>query len=101
MFIISSATGRHKITRRPDRALIPLAEIKRANDRVSGPETDGWTTVSFPDAVDSVSVGGGKVDGQLCLILIGEREDGPRIIETGVLDVEERNQHLMEDTVPD
>ncbi|WP_320412588.1 hypothetical protein [Haloarcula argentinensis] len=61
---------------------------------------DGWTTVSFPDAVDSISVVGGKVDGQLCLTLSGEREDGPRIVETGVLDVDESDEHLLENTVP-
>ncbi|MDQ2074991.1 hypothetical protein RBH20_20945 [Haloarcula sp. H-GB4] len=61
---------------------------------------DGWTTVSFPDAVDSISVAGGKVDGQLCLTLTGEREDGPRIVETGVLDVDESDEHLLENTVP-
>ena len=27
---------------------------------------DGWTTASFPDAVESISVTGGRVDGQLC-----------------------------------
>jgi len=56
---------------------------------------DGWTTVSFPDAVDSISVAGGKVDGQLCLTLTGEREDGPRIIETGVLNVDESDEHRL------
>ncbi|WP_058992438.1 hypothetical protein [Haloarcula sp. CBA1127] len=61
---------------------------------------DGWTTVSFPDAVDSISVAGGKVDGQLCLTLTGEREDGPRIIETGVLNVDESDEHRLENTVP-
>jgi len=61
---------------------------------------DGWTTVSFPDAVDSISIAGGKVDGQLCLTLTGEREDGPRIVETGVLDVDESDEHRLENTVP-
>ncbi|WP_058991363.1 hypothetical protein [Haloarcula sp. CBA1127] len=61
---------------------------------------DGWTTISFPDAVASISVAGGKVDGQLCLTLTGEREDGPRIVETGILDVDERDEHLLENTVP-
>jgi len=48
---------------------------------------DGWTTVSFPDAVATISVVGGKVDGQLCLTLTAEREDGPRLVETGILDI--------------
>ncbi|GGM53263.1 hypothetical protein [Haloarcula argentinensis] len=61
---------------------------------------DGWTTVSFPDAVDSISIAGGKVDGQLCLTLTGEREDGPRIVETGILDIDESDEHLLENTVP-
>ena len=61
---------------------------------------DGWTTVSFPDAVDSISVAGGKADGQLCLTLSGEREGGHRIIETGVLDVDESDEHRLENTVP-
>ncbi|EMA26777.1 hypothetical protein [Haloarcula argentinensis] len=61
---------------------------------------DGWTTISFPDAVASISVAGGKVDGQLCLTLTGEREDGPRIVETGILGVDECDEHLLENTVP-
>jgi len=61
---------------------------------------DGWTTVSFPDDVAAISVVGGKVDGQLCLTLTGEREDGPRIVETGILDVDETDEHLLENTVP-
>ncbi len=61
---------------------------------------DGWTTVSFPDTVYSISVAGGKVDGQLCLTLTGEREEGPRIVETGILDVDESDEHLLENTVP-
>ncbi|MFU1782891.1 hypothetical protein ACM16X_16030 [Haloarcula japonica] len=61
---------------------------------------DGWTTVSFPDAIESISVAGGQVDGQLCLTLTGEREDGPRLVETGILDVEESDEHLLENTVP-
>jgi hypothetical protein len=61
---------------------------------------DGWTTVSFPDDVATISVAGGKVDGQLCLTLTGEREDGPRIVETGILDVDETDEHLLENTVP-
>ncbi|MFY4814871.1 hypothetical protein ACOJIV_19575 [Haloarcula sp. AONF1] len=48
---------------------------------------DGWTTVSFPDAVATISVVGGKVDGQLCLTLTAEREDGPRFVETEILDI--------------
>jgi len=43
---------------------------------------DGWTTVSFPEEVGTISVAGGKVDGQLCLTLTGEREGGPGIVET-------------------
>ena len=61
---------------------------------------DGWATVSFPDTVESISVAGGKVDGQLCLTLTGEREDGPRIVETGILDVDESDEHLLENPVP-
>ena len=61
---------------------------------------DGWTTVSFPDEIGTISVVGGKVDGQLCLTLTGEREDGPRIVETGILDVDENDEHLLENTVP-
>ncbi|EMA14209.1 hypothetical protein [Haloarcula amylolytica] len=61
---------------------------------------DGWTTVSFPDEVAAISVVGGKVDGQLCLTLTGEREDGPRIIEPGILDIDERDENLLENTVP-
>ncbi|WP_367175661.1 hypothetical protein [Haloarcula rubripromontorii] len=61
---------------------------------------DGWTTVSFPADVAAISVAGGKVDGQLCLTLTGEREDGPRIVETGILDVDESDGHLLENTVP-
>jgi hypothetical protein len=61
---------------------------------------DGWTTISFPDAVYSISIAGGKVDGQLCLTLTGEREDGPRIVETGILDVDESDEHLLENIVP-
>ena len=61
---------------------------------------DGWTTVSFPDEVAAISAVGGKVDGQLCLTLTGEREDGPRIVETGILDVDENDEHLLENTVP-
>ncbi|EMA10245.1 hypothetical protein [Haloarcula marismortui] len=61
---------------------------------------DGWTTVSFPDAVATISVVGGKVDGQLCLSLTGEREDGARLVEPGILDVDENAEHLLENTVP-
>ena len=61
---------------------------------------DGWTTVSFPEEVGTISAAGGKVDGQLCLTLTGEREDGPRIVETGILDVDETDEHLLENTVP-
>ncbi|WP_049943141.1 hypothetical protein [Haloarcula amylolytica] len=61
---------------------------------------DGWTTVSFPDEVGTISAGGGKVDGQLCLTLTGERDDGPRIVELGILDVDENDEHLLENTVP-
>ena len=61
---------------------------------------DGWTTVSFPDGVATTSVAGGRVDGQLCLTLTGEQEDGPRIVETGILDVDETDGHLLENTVP-
>jgi hypothetical protein len=60
----------------------------------------GWTTVSFPDEVVTVAVAGGKVDGQLCLTLTAEREDGPRIVKTGIFDVDERDEHLLENTVP-
>ncbi|RLM95242.1 hypothetical protein [Haloarcula sp. Atlit-7R] len=60
---------------------------------------DGWTTVSFPNVVASISVVEGKVDGLLCLTLTGEREDGPRIVETGILDVDENDEHLLENTV--
>jgi len=61
---------------------------------------DGWTTVSFPDEVTTISVVGGKVDGQLCLTLTAEREDSPRIVETGILDVDERDENLLKNTVP-
>lgn len=61
---------------------------------------DGWTTISFPDDVVVISVAGGKVDNQLCLTLTGERADDPRIVETGILDVDERDEHLLENTVP-
>jgi len=61
---------------------------------------NGWTTVTFPDAVATISVVGGKVDGQLCLTLTAEREDGPRLVEPGILDVDERDEHLLENTVP-
>ncbi|NLV13999.1 hypothetical protein [Haloarcula argentinensis] len=61
---------------------------------------DGWTTVSFPDEVGTISAAGGKVDGQLCLTLTGERDDGPRIVELGILDVDENDEHLLENTVP-
>ena len=61
---------------------------------------DGWTTVSFPDEVATISVVGGKVDGQLCLTLTGEREDSPRIVETGILDVDKSDENLLENTVP-
>ncbi|WP_058997983.1 hypothetical protein [Haloarcula sp. CBA1127] len=53
---------------------------------------DGWTTVSFPDEIGTISVVGGKVDGQLCLTLTGEREDGPRLVEPGILDVAPRDR---------
>ncbi|WP_424005566.1 hypothetical protein ACOZ4I_19505 (plasmid) [Haloarcula salina] len=61
---------------------------------------NSWTTVSFPDTVASISAVGGKVDGQLCPTLTAEREDGPRIVETGILDVDENDEHLVENTVP-
>lgn len=61
---------------------------------------DGWTTVSCPDEVATIWVVGGKVDGQLCLTFTGEQEDGPRIVETGILDVDENDEHLVENTVP-
>ncbi|AAV44520.1 unknown (plasmid) [Haloarcula marismortui ATCC 43049] len=41
---------------------------------------DGWTTVSFPDEVATISVVGGKVDGQLCLTFTGEREGGTSVV---------------------
>ncbi|WP_371727251.1 hypothetical protein [Haloarcula sp. CBA1122] len=61
---------------------------------------DGWTTVSFPDEVGTISAAGGKVDGQLCLTLSAEREDGHRLVEPGILDVDENDEHLLENTVP-
>ena len=61
---------------------------------------DGWTTVTFPNEVATISVVGGKVGGQLCLTLTGEREDVPRIVEPGILDVDENDEHLLENTVP-
>jgi len=42
----------------------------------------GWTTVSVPNETEAISVAGGKVDGQLCLTLTGERKDGPSVVET-------------------
>jgi hypothetical protein len=59
-----------------------------------------WTTVSSPGVIESISVAGGQVDGKLCLTLTGEREDGPRIVETGILNVDESDEHLLENTVP-
>ncbi|EMA25186.1 hypothetical protein [Haloarcula argentinensis] len=47
-----------------------------------------------------ISITGRKFDGQLCLNLTGEREDSPRIVETGILDVNESGEHLLENTVP-
>ncbi|AEM58706.1 hypothetical protein HISP_15955 [Haloarcula hispanica N601] len=61
---------------------------------------DGWTTVSFPDEVATISVVGGKVDGQLCLTLTAEREDGPRLVEPGILDVDENDENVLENAVP-
>jgi hypothetical protein len=61
---------------------------------------DGWTTVSFPEEVGTTSVAGVKVDGQLCLTLTAEQEDGPRLVEPGILDVDENDEHLPENTVP-
>ena len=42
----------------------------------------------------------GQVDGQLCLTLTGEREDGPRVVRTGILDVAEDDEGLLEGAVP-
>ncbi|WP_146418400.1 hypothetical protein [Haloarcula hispanica] len=61
---------------------------------------DGWMTVTFPDAVATISVVGGKVDGQLCLTLTAEREDSPRLVETGILDVDENDENVLENAVP-
>lgn len=61
---------------------------------------DGWTTVSFPEEVEAIAVAGGKVDGQLCLTLTGERDDGPRVVRTGILDVDENDEDLLEGAVP-
>ena len=66
--------------------------------RVHKPE--GWTTISFPDEVEAIAAVGGKVDGQLCLTLTGKREDGPRIVRTGILDVDEADEDLLANNVP-
>ncbi|GGK74456.1 hypothetical protein [Haloarcula sebkhae] len=61
---------------------------------------EGWTTVSFPEEVEEIAVAGGKVDGQLCLTLTGEREDGPRVVRTGILDVDEDDEATLANSVP-
>ncbi|WP_434531053.1 hypothetical protein ACODNH_05420 [Haloarcula sp. NS06] len=61
---------------------------------------EGWTTISFPEEVETIAVVGGKVDGQLCFTLTGEREDGPRVVRTGILDVDESDAHLLANSVP-
>ncbi len=61
---------------------------------------DGWTTVEFPEEVEAIAAVGGQVDGQLCLTLTGEREDGPRVVRTGILDVDEDDESLLEGAVP-
>jgi len=66
--------------------------------RVRKPE--GWTTLSFPEEAETIAVAGGKVDGQLCLTLTGEREDGPRVVRTGILDVDETDEDLLANNVP-
>lgn len=47
-----------------------------------------------------ISITGRKFDGQLCLNLTGEREDSPRVVETGILDLDESDEKLLENTVP-
>jgi hypothetical protein len=55
-------------------------------------KTDGWTTVSFPEAVEAISVASRKVDDQLCLTPTGEREDSPQIVETGIFAVDKTEE---------
>ena len=66
--------------------------------RVRKPE--GWTEISFPDEIKAIAVAGGKVDGQLCLTLTGERKDGPRVVETGILDINPTDEEFLENSVP-
>lgn len=66
--------------------------------RVRKPE--GWTTISFPEEVEEVAVAGGKVDGELCFTLTGEREDGPHVVETGILDVDPADEAALANSVP-
>ena len=66
--------------------------------RVRKPE--GWTEISFPDEAEAIAVAGGKVDGQLCLTLTGERKDGPRVVETGILDIDPTDEEFLENSVP-
>lgn len=66
--------------------------------RVCKPE--GWTEISFPDEIKAMAVAGGKIDGQLCLTLTGERKDGPHVVKTGILDIDPTDEKFLENSVP-
>lgn len=60
---------------------------------------EGWKTIIF-EGVEKVAVAGAPGEGGLTLTLIGIREDRPNQVETGVLDVADRHEPLLDADVP-
>lgn len=60
---------------------------------------DGWETVTFEE-IETLGVYGSPGEDGVQFTLIGEREDGPNLHRTGILDVAERHRPLLDSPLP-
>ncbi len=60
---------------------------------------DGWETVVFED-VEQVRLAGAPGEEGLQFTLLGVRSGAPNRVETGVLDIADRHEGLVESDVP-
>ena len=64
-------------------------------------QPDGWTTVTFSDDVETISLVGGQLkSNHLAFTLIGEHPDQPNQIESQLLDVDPADESKLSTPVP-
>lgn len=61
---------------------------------------DGWTTVSLPDDIETVTIATGKTDGLLSFTLIGMRSGTPNCLVQDALGVDPDDEAKLSSEVP-